>query len=199
MKKMLKRDLTDKGAVLIILALDGAIFLCTNTRIDPAVRTAYETQAQPVDQSGDFALFLQMTGVQDTTAAPEKPSGVVPYGLALGAAALAGLILFCLCVPRKKRGAALFAGGLSLLLGFVLARLVFWVCNASFYLGLYSDPLSLFRVRDGGLCMTGALLGAGLTAAGFTISISFFICPLLYVLSVPYCTADADQIQGNNL
>ena len=156
------KRITAAGAVLVILAIACAVFLCTNTRIDPAVRTAYETQAQPVDQSGDFALFLQMTGVQDTTAAPEKPSGVVPYGLALGAAALAGLILFCLCVPRGKRGAALFAGGLSLLLGFVLARLVFWICNASFYLGLYSDPLSLFRVRDGGLCMTGALLGAGL-------------------------------------
>ena len=157
-----EKKITAAGTVLIVLALACAVFLCTNTRIDPAVRAAYETQAQPVNQDGDFALFLKMAGAQETPQAPKESSGVVPFGLMLGAAALAGLTLFCLCLPREKRFAAPAAGGLSLLLGFILARLVFWVCNASFYLGLYSDPLSLFRVRDGGLCMTGALLGAGL-------------------------------------
>ena len=156
------KKLTAVGVVLVILALACAVFLCTNTRIDPAVRAAYETQAQPANQSGDFALFLQMAGVQETAAAPEKPSGVMPFGLMLGAAMLSGFILFCLCLPREKRSAAPLAGGMSLLLGFVFARFVFWICNASFYLGLYSDPLSVFKVRDGGLCMTGALLGAGL-------------------------------------
>ena len=156
------KRITAAGAVLVILAIACAVFLCTNTRIDPAVRAAYEKQAQPANQNADFALFLQMAGVQETTATPEKPSGAVPFGLMLGAAELSGLALFCLCLPKKKRGAALLPGGLSLLFGFIFARLVFWACNASFYLGLYSDPLSLFRVRDGGLCMTGALLGAGL-------------------------------------
>ncbi len=82
-----------------------------------------------------------MAGAQETTAAPERPSGAVPFGLMLGAAELSGLALFCLCLPKKKRCAALLPGGLSLLFGFIFARLVFWACNASFYLGLYSDPL----------------------------------------------------------
>lgn len=84
------------------------------------------------------------------------------YGLMLAASALLSFALFTLLLPRDKRYAAPLAVGLSVLFGFVLARVAFWLCSSSLYVGQLHDFASIFRVREGGLAMTGALLGAGL-------------------------------------
>ena len=103
------------------------------------------------------------------------------YGTLLAAAILFSGVLFALRLPLGSRYAAPLTAGLSILLGFVLARAVFWLCSILVYLG-QSDPLlSLFRVREGGLSMTGALIGAagGCLLAGRILKDPALNTPLL--------------------
>ena len=50
------------GAAVMILALICVAFCCTNTRIDPAVRMAYDTGIQPQEEDEDFAQLLELLG-----------------------------------------------------------------------------------------------------------------------------------------
>ena len=84
------------------------------------------------------------------------------YGIMLAAAALLSTGLFIVLLPRGKRYAGPLTAALCALLGLMLARLVFWLSNAPLYLGQLGDVSSLVRVNEGGLSMTGALLGMGL-------------------------------------
>lgn len=87
------------------------------------------------------------------------------YGGMLGAALLLSGGLFAALLPRGRRWAFPLTLGLATVCGLVLSRLVFWLCNAELYLGQLKDFSSLFRIPDGGLSMTGALLGAGIGCA----------------------------------
>ena len=46
------------GIGLLLLSIFCIAFFCTNTRIDPQVRSNYEIRTQP--ESDDMALLLQM-------------------------------------------------------------------------------------------------------------------------------------------
>lgn len=82
------------------------------------------------------------------------------YSLSLTVSAVLGIILFFLLLPKKHRGSAPLIAGFAVLCGLVLSRLAYWLTSVDFYLGQAHDLLTLFRVRDGGLSMFGALYGA---------------------------------------
>ena len=84
------------------------------------------------------------------------------YGWVLAASVILACGLTALGLPASKRYAAPLLTGFCVLPGFLMARLVFWLCSVSVYMGQRSDFASLLRVSEGGLSMTGALLGAGL-------------------------------------
>ena len=84
------------------------------------------------------------------------------YGWVLAASVILAGGLTALRLPASKRYAAPLMTGLCVLLGLVMARLVFWLCSVSVFMGQRNDFASLLRVNEGGLSMTGALLGAGL-------------------------------------
>ncbi len=161
----MKRRLTVPGTILLVLALAAVIFLCADTRIDPQIRKSYETSMRPASENEDMNLLLQMLNSGDTkagsSAAEENPdpAGTVNrYGLMLGAASFLSFLLFAMLLPREKRPVAPLAMALSLLLGIVFARILFWLvslCN-----GQLHGFASVFRIYEGGLSMTGALLGA---------------------------------------
>ncbi len=160
-----KKILTAAGAVILAAVLMCVAFFCTSLRIDPDVRIAYDTNAGTQTEDEDFAQLLEMLGDGPEEEEEEEPAGkhaFTQYGLSLAASAAAGLLLFILLLPREKRYAGFVTGCCSAALGFLLARLVFWLCTSAYYLNTAGDWLTLFRVRDGGLSMTGALLGAGL-------------------------------------
>ena len=83
------------------------------------------------------------------------------YGCTVAASVLVAGSLFAALLPHGKRWAAPLVCGLSSLMGFMMSRLVFWLCSASLYLIQCHDAASLFRISEGGLSMTGALIGAG--------------------------------------
>lgn len=87
-----------------------------------------------------------------------------PYGCALAASALISLLCFILFSGRKQAfSTTLTFSALSLLGGFVLARLLFCLSEFAFYFHV-ADISFLFRFADGGYAMTGALLGVLLAA-----------------------------------
>ena len=166
-----EKKLALAGLILLVFALFSVICLCTNTRIDPELRTSYDKPAGSASDSGDMSLLLQMLNADSGSAVPDKADGQITpekagtanqYGWMLGASAALGFVLFTVLLGRKKLYAAPLAAAVSLLLGFVLARLVFWLGNIDIYIGQLHDFASLFRVSEGGLAMTGALSGAGL-------------------------------------
>ena len=89
-----------------------------------------------------------------------------PYGLflALGAA-LASALYAVLSKGADKRNALPFCAA-SLALGIVLARAAYLLSNLSFYL-YEADGLAALRAWEGGMAMSGALLGGALCCAWF--------------------------------
>ncbi len=159
------------GVLLLAAALCSVICLCTNTRIDPELRSSYDRPAESASENADMNLLLQMlNGTGESSAeeaAEEQPAETEtglfrPYGWMLGVSALLGSALFTACLSRKKRYAAPFAAAACMLAGLVFSRLVFWLANIEVYLGQSADFPSILRVPEGGLSMSGALLGAGL-------------------------------------
>lgn len=166
-----EKTLALSGLILLVLALFSVICLCTNTRIDPELRSSYDRPAGSAGESGDMSLLLQMLNADSGSAAPDQAGGQdMPgkagadnrYGWVLGASAVLGFALFAALLGRKKLYAAPLTAAISLLLGFVFARLVFWLANIDIYIGQLHDFASFFRVSEGGLAMSGALLGTGL-------------------------------------
>lgn len=159
------------GLILLVFALFSVVCLCTNTRIDPELRSSYDRPAETASSNENMSLLLQMLNADSGSAAPDQADGQdAPkkagadhqYGWVLGVSAVLGFALFTALLGRKKLYAAPLAAAVNLLLGFVFARLVFWLANIDIYIGQLHDFASLFRVAEGGLAMSGALLGAGL-------------------------------------
>ena len=84
------------------------------------------------------------------------------YGGAVAASALLAACLMAALTPKDRRYTVPLTAALSIALGLIGARLVFWLCSWTLYMDQLRDFSTLFRVRDGGLAMTGALLGVAL-------------------------------------
>lgn len=106
-----------------------------------------------------------------------------PYGLGVALAGLVSLSLFVYCEKGDER--AFRFSALCALLAFVLSRLLYVLVNASFYFR-YSGLIAMLRADEGGMSMSGALLGAwiaflllygrsGRPARGLTFAFSLFV------------------------
>lgn len=84
------------------------------------------------------------------------------YGLLLGGGVIVCAALLLMKTRAEKRWIVPLWAALCALLGLFCARLVYWLVNFEVYLGQVKNVLSLFWIRDGGLSMTGAFLGAAL-------------------------------------
>lgn len=85
------------------------------------------------------------------------------YGMILGIAMAITGCFFLYNAPKEDRSAVPLSAGLAALFGFCGSRLIYWLCS----LGVYKNQGigTLFRVSDGGLAMTGMLLGAAVGCA----------------------------------
>lgn len=103
------------------------------------------------------------------------------YGLILGIVMTATGCLFLYNARKEDRSAVPLSAGLAALFGFCGARLVYWLCSLS----VYKDQGmgTLFRVGDGGLAMTGMLLGAAAGCALGAVISGRKILPLLDALT----------------
>ena len=84
------------------------------------------------------------------------------YGLFLGLVSLLCAGALALRVEKKARYTVPLWAALCVICGLLGARLVYWLVNFEVYFTQLKNPLSFFWFRDGGLSMTGALLGAAL-------------------------------------
>ena len=81
------------------------------------------------------------------------------YGMLLGLTVLICGGLLMIGTRRDARYITPLWAGLCAVLGFFFSRLVFWLVEYEVYLVQLKNALSFFWIRDGGLSMTGALLG----------------------------------------
>lgn len=88
------------------------------------------------------------------------------YGLAAGVSALAYLGAALLLGKKTKAGAEtiLWFGLLGIPLGLIGSRLVFCIVNAEYFLQAIAQPARMISFWDGGLSMTGMLMGLVLAA-----------------------------------
>lgn len=89
-----------------------------------------------------------------------------PYGLSISVGALCGVGMMAAWAPRRglPRQAALVVGALGVPLGIVGARLLFCALHIPLFFETYENPWLMLRFWDGGLSMTGLLLGLGVAA-----------------------------------
>ncbi len=94
--------------------------------------------------------------------------GLTGYGYGLWIAGGAALMLAMMGVIgyryRMPIGTVRVFGALAIPLGLVCARLVFCLLNLEKFTETYENPLLILRFFDGGLSMTGLLIGLLLTA-----------------------------------
>lgn len=92
---------------------------------------------------------------------------VRPYGLCLAAAALCAFLTVWLCKKKLDKKASFTEisafSALSLALGILFSRTLYCAANILFY-AQEAQPLAALRIDEGGLSMTGALLGGALAA-----------------------------------
>ena len=72
------------------------------------------------------------------------------YGGAVAASALLAACLMAALTPKDRRYTVPLTAALSIALGLIGARLVFWLCSWTLYMDQLRDFSTLFRVRDGG-------------------------------------------------
>lgn len=84
----------------------------------------------------------------------------LPYGTGLAVSALAAwLVSFCLNKKRAALSGALRWFVWALLLGVLLSRLLYCLVDTAYYNPKWFARLAALRIWDGGMAMTGALLG----------------------------------------
>lgn len=150
-------------AVLAVLCIVAMPFLCAHSDILPEVSTAYyeyKAKEEALTATGPEAELMRMlTGLTaDTKLEPvSTPVTFSWYGmvLAVGAAAALAVTYFLF----RKQTDLKWTMVLAVPLGLIGARLVYCLVNISFYLNDISAPLAMLKVWEGGLSLSGALVG----------------------------------------
>lgn len=157
-------------ALLAVAVLCALPFLCTHSNILPEVSTAYyeyKAKEEALTATGPEAELMRMlTGLSaDTKLEPvSTPIAFSWFGLVLaigGAAALAATHLLSRRQP-EVHSALLWAGALAVPFALIGARLTYCAVNITFYLKDIAAPLAMLKLWEGGLSLSGALVGIGL-------------------------------------
>ena len=91
---------------------------------------------------------------------PEFTFAVQPYGAFLAGGALAAfLVSLWLCRREVKAADGIRFFALSLCFGLVFARVLYCVTETAYYNETWAERLAFLRIQDGGMLMTGAMLG----------------------------------------
>lgn len=157
-------------AVLVFAVIGSAAFLCVHCSILPEATTQYYEQkaAQEAqnDNSAEAELMRLLLGGAAAAAEPAEPKAFSPvfnrYGLLLSLSALAGVLLF---FARNERKIGHFVSVLLMaVLGLIFARVFYAAANCGFYVLDIGRPAAMLKIWEGGLSLSGALVGAALGA-----------------------------------
>ena len=110
-----------------------------------------------------------------------------PYGLGIAAAALLQLALMQFFSRRRKlpAGFVLLFGVLAIPFGLFFARLLFCLFNISLFTETYENPWLMLRFFDGGLSMSGLILGIFLAAFATSRILKIAYAPFLDLVTLP--------------
>lgn len=157
-------------AILLAAVLGGVTVLCVHCSMLPEVSTQYyeEKAAQEAqnDNSAEAELMRLLLGGAAAAAAPAETKEFSPvfnrYGLLLSLSALAGMLLF---FARNEKKTGHFAAALlAAVLGLMVSRVFYAAANFGFFVLDLAMPLAMLKIWEGGLSLSGALIGASLGA-----------------------------------
>ena len=166
----MKKALLILAALLALVCIAATPFLCTHSDILPEVSTAYydyKAKEEALTATGPEAELMRMlTGLSaDTKLEPvSTPMTFSRFGLVLACGAVMSLLGLRYASGKQPelRLALMWTMVLAVPFGLIGARLVYCLVNMSFYLNAIAAPEAMLKSWEGGLSLSGALVGAGL-------------------------------------